>query len=103
LRFEDLPDWALTDKERVRRYKQKARHEGKALEFGEMKGEAEILAEIKALAAEGFRPFQIAQKLNDRGRMARGKRWYETTVRRIVERDCSTEQQPTSPPIRCGS
>lgn len=47
-------------------------------------GEQAILAEILALRASGLSTPKIADKLNESGRPARGRRWYQPAVWRIL-------------------
>jgi hypothetical protein len=81
-RIEDLPDWALTPAQLNQRYKRMPVHDP----FGTHPGEAEILTEILTLHRQQMPAWRIAHRLNERKVRARGKRWYETSVRRIIER-----------------
>ena len=49
-------------------------------------GEAEAVAEIHRLRAEGVSIRRIAEELNARGVEARGGRWHATTVARVLAR-----------------
>lgn len=104
----ELPDWALhprrlafKNKKRAEEKRKAARKDHKAnvkeavrvrkfqgedYPYGSKYGEGAILALIICLHEYGERPFQIADLLNQKMLPARGKRWYETSVQRIVDR-----------------
>lgn len=104
----ELPDWALHPRHLAARKKKRAeekrkekrrdhkaqvkeaarirKFQGEDYPYGSKYGEGAILALIICLHEYGDRPFQIADFLNQKMLPARGKRWYETSVQRIVER-----------------
>jgi len=95
-----IPDWALTEKQIAARGRRRAKVHRKKVKavrklpvngshedfYGEYYNEGAGLALIVAMHEQGYRPFQIAEFMNQKSIQVRGKRWYETTVLRIIER-----------------
>lgn len=98
--FHQLPDWALTPLQLKRRKewgkrKTKSKTERKAVNwrvqqpFGCLEGELSILELILKMHADGDSSFTIAAYLNDHKYPPRTGAWYETSIKRIIERETS--------------
>lgn len=86
MKLEDLPDWALLPSERRTIYKRKPKAGSHDNTYGSRPEEVDALAMIMKWHYEGADCFTIAGRLNERHFICRGKRWYETSVLRIIKR-----------------
>ena len=75
------PDWACTPFELNRRLRKRVKSP-----YGTIPGEAEILEKIMEMHRKGFPPGFIATELMCHRIKPRGKRWQETSIKRIIER-----------------
>jgi Recombinase len=93
-----FPDWALTPLQLKNRKdwagrKKKSKTTRRAINwrvqqpFGVLEGESPILEMILRMHADGDSSFTIAAYLNDHKYPARTRAWYETSIKRIIERE----------------
>ncbi len=55
--------------------------------------EQETLTQIQALKAQGLGAVSIASQLNAQGYLCRGAKWHRTTIRRILKRLKTPQEQ----------
>lgn len=87
------------NQERIEAEKRRKRTGKYGLVYGALEGEAEILKLILTLHEKGSPTSMIAHYLNEKNFPARGRRWYDTSIKRIIQRVVKTNGEPSKSTI----